>query len=243
MNETLIVFSREWAVTAAVTSLLPAAYSGSVLPVYGLAQLTRALQEQPGSPVILGLRPHEHVADLYRLQPLLAGRVVMFVARCFYWTDYNLPEWLWLERYGFCAWDVLQEPFSRKRALRCFRQRCDDCGREEALSAVPAIPAPPAMKEVQVIERANRWLYRELSEAGLTGYEVRVLSLMADGRKGNLPSRVRSLHKNNGLCKLGMTTRLMDLYRGVRVRVELQVSLAEECISENNRLFSQEAGQ
>ncbi|QMN53897.1 filamentous hemagglutinin N-terminal domain-containing protein [Citrobacter freundii] len=198
-----------------------------------LNTVTQALREHPGSPVILGLRPHEHVTDLYRLQPLLAGRAVMFVARCFYWTDFSLPEWLCLERYGFCTWDVLQEPFSRRRALRRFRKRCDDCAREEVLNAAPAIPYLPVMTKVQVIERVNKWLYRELSAVGLTGYEVRVLSLMAEGRKGNMSSGVRSLHKNNGLRKLGMTKHLMDLYRGVKVRAQLQGSLADEYITEN----------
>lgn len=133
MNESLIIFSREWAVTAALTAYLSPVYSRSVRAVYGLAKLTSLLQTHPRTPLVLGLRPHEHVAELYRLQPLLAGRAVLFVGRRFYWTDYNLPEWLGLEQYGFCSWDTMGDPFSRRMEIRRFRQFAtdmqeDDCG-------------------------------------------------------------------------------------------------------------------
>ncbi|EJR8599394.1 hypothetical protein N0835_002705, partial [Salmonella enterica] len=151
---------------------------------------------------------------------------VLFVGRCFYWTDYNLPEWLALERYGFCTWDAMQDPFSRRMELRRFSRLCVDVKDEgDDRGGRPAIPH---MTETQVLERANRWLYRELSATGLTGYEVRVLSLMTEGRNGNLPSRTRSLHKNNGLYKLGMTKRLTDLFRGVKVRAALQSGLSQQ---------------
>lgn len=228
MNESLIIFSRAWAVTAALAVLLAPAYSRPVTPVYGLTQLARLLREQPRTPVALGLHPHEHVADLYRLQPLLAGRPVLFVGRCFYWTDYKLPEWLGLEQYGFCSWDTMQDPFSRRMALRCFRQQRPaggNDGNEAFTGADIFIPFLSAMPEKQILERANRWLYRELSACGLTGYEIRVLSLMTEGGKGDMPSRVRSLHKNNGLYRLGMTGHLINLYRGVKVRPELQAGL------------------
>lgn len=236
MNESLIIFSRAWAVTAALAVLLAPAYSRPVTPVYGLTQLARLLREQPRTPVALGLHPHEHVADLYRLQPLLAGRPVLFVGRCFYWTDYKLPEWLGLEQYGFCSWDTMQDPFSRRMALRCFRQQRPaggNDGNEAFTGADIFIPSLSAMPEKQILERANRWLYRELSATGLTGYEVRVLSLMAEGRHGNLPSRIRSLHKNNGLYKLGMTKHVLNLHRGVKVRPELQAGLLLQT-EENN---------
>lgn len=218
MNETLIIFSREWAVTAALAAYLAPAYSRPAAVVHGLAQLVRVLEEQPFAPVVLGLRPHEHVSGLYRLQPLLSDRAVLFVGRCFYWTDYNLPEWLGMERYGFCTWDAMQHPFSRRMELRRFRQFAADTPDNVSWPT----PVASAMTEIQILERANRWLYRELSASGLTRYEVRILSLLAGGRKGRLSCQTRSLHKNKGLYKLGMTKRLMDLYRGVKVRPELQ---------------------
>ncbi|EBP5552437.1 hypothetical protein XQ81_25270, partial [Salmonella enterica] len=99
MSESLIIFSREWLVTASLTAYLVPVYFRPVTSVYDMTELTRYLRTQPRSPVVLGLRPHEHVTDLYRLQPLLAGRAVLFVSRSFYWTDYSLPEWLGLEQY------------------------------------------------------------------------------------------------------------------------------------------------
>ncbi|EAA7988776.1 hypothetical protein ACEWQ7_004768 [Salmonella enterica] len=178
MSESLIIFSREWAVTPALTAYLAPVYFRPVTSVYDMTELTRHLRTQPRSPVVLGLRPHEHVTDLYRLQSLLAGRAVLFVSRRFYWTDYSLPEWLGLEQYGFCSWDTLHNPFSRWREMRRFRQSAadmqeDDRATESAMWQAPAASVIPGM---QILERANRWLYRELSAAGLNGFEVRGLS-------------------------------------------------------------------
>ncbi|ECG8633884.1 hypothetical protein FNN91_23435 [Salmonella enterica subsp. salamae] len=247
MNESLIVFSREWAVTAALASYLTPVYSFQVTDVYSQECLLSELQSHPGVPVVLGLRPHEHVVDLYRLQPLLAGRVVLFVGRCFYWADYNLPEWLGLEQYGFCSWDSMHNPFSRRMELRHLRQLAADTQEDDGLAENVQRPvsAVSARAEKQILEKANRWLYRELSVSGLTGYEIKVLSLMTEGHKGNLPARTRSLHKNNGLNKLGMSKHVMDLYRGVKVRAALQAglpSLAED-VPENGRRHRQEAGR
>ncbi|EDV0528937.1 hypothetical protein JXH75_004302 [Salmonella enterica subsp. enterica serovar Oranienburg] len=250
MNESPVIFCREWAVTAALTAYLAPVYSRPVTAVYGMSQLVCLLEKHPHTPVVLGLRPHEHVADLYRLQPLLAGRVVLFVGRRFYWTDYKLAEWLGLEQYGFCSWDTIHDPFSRRMELRRFRQFSSDMqedGRPEEKNRQP-IPALSAMTTMKILERANRWLYRELLAVGLTGFEVRVLSLMTEGRSGNLPSRTRSLHKNNGLNKLGMTKHIMNLYRGVKVRPALQAGLplqTEESATSgtaNILPFRQEAG-
>lgn len=74
MSESLIIFSREWLVTTSLTAYLVPVYFRPVTSVYDMTELTRYLRTQPRSPVVLGLRPHEHVTDLYRLQPLLAGR-------------------------------------------------------------------------------------------------------------------------------------------------------------------------
>lgn len=250
MNESPVIFCREWALTAALTAYLAPVYSRPVTAVYGMSQLVCLLEKHPRTPVVLGLRPHEHVAELYRLQPLLAGRAVLFVGRRFYWTDYSLPEWLGLEQYGFCSWDTIHDPFSRRMELRRFRQFSSDMqedDRPEEKNRQP-IPALSAMTTMKILERANRWLYRELSAVGLTGYEIRVLSLMTEGRSGNLSSRLRSLHKNNGLNKLGMTKHIMNLYRGVKVRPALQAGLplqTEESATSgtaNILPFRQEAG-
>lgn len=225
MNESPIVFCREWAVTAALVSYLTPAYSCQINEVYSQESLRGALQKLPLAPVVLGMCPHEHVLDLYRLQPLLAGRPILFVGRHFYWTDYKLPEWLGLDDCGFGTWDTMQEPFSRRMELRFFRQTRVDT---QKMGNVVRKGQESAMTDMQILENANRWLYRELSVSGLTGYEVRVLSLLSDGHKGNLPARARSLHKNNGLNKLGMSKLLMNLYRGVKVRAALQTCLPSQ---------------
>ncbi|EFU4512636.1 hypothetical protein H5518_005119 [Salmonella enterica] len=242
MSESLIIFSREWLVTTSLTAYLVPVYFRPVTSVYDMTELTRYLRTQPRSPVVLGLRPHEHVTDLYRLQPLLADRAVLFVSRSFYWTDYSLPEWLGLEQYGFCSWDTIHNPFSRRREMRRFKQSAadvqeDDCATDGAKRQAPAASVITGM---QILERANRWLYRELSAAGLNGFEVRVLSLMSEGLKGSLSSRTRSLYKNTGLLKLGMTKHVLNLYRGVKVRPELQAGL--HCPDGESRRKVKESG-
>ncbi|EAY4774542.1 hypothetical protein S828_24185 [Salmonella enterica] len=243
-DEAPVIFSREWAVTMALVALLTPVYTRPVTAVYGLTQLTRVLRDRPRAPVLLGLRPHEHVAELYRLQPMLSGRAVLFVGRYFYWTDYSLPEYFGLARYMFCSWDTLHSPFSRRVELRHFIQMSAD-RKGDNVHADAEAPVALDMTEARMIEKANRWLYRALTATGLTGYEIRVLSLMTEGRKGNLPPRTRSLHKNNGLYKLGMTKHVMDLYRGVKVRPVLQAGLPllAEDVTEINGLLRQGAGR
>lgn len=175
--------------------------------------------------MVLGLSPHQHVADLYRLEPLLAGRAVLFVSRCFYWTDYSLSKWLELGLYGFCSWDAMQDPFSRRMELRRFRSLCVDRKEENGVPNVElSVQNVLFMTQMQILQKFNRWLYRELPAVGLTGYEIKLLGLMTEGHKGHLSARSRSLHKNNGLYKLGMTKHVM-CHRGVKVRTELQIGL------------------
>lgn len=95
MNESPIIFCREWAVTVALTAYLAPAYSRPVTAVYGMLQLVSLLEEHPHTPVVLGLRPHEHVADLYRLQPLLAGRYCLSDAAFTGWTTAWRNGWGW----------------------------------------------------------------------------------------------------------------------------------------------------
>lgn len=218
MSDSVIIFSREWLITMALKALLEPACVLSARPVYDLGQLVMTLKEHPRTPLVLGLRPHEHVVDLYRLRPLLAGRAVLFVGRCFYWTDHQLPEWLGLSQYGLCSWDEMQERSIRQRVLWRFRQHSvSEEKREEA--------PEPGMTEMQILAQANQWLFRKQVMTGLSGSEIRVLSLATMGQKVNLPTGLRSQHKNNGLYKLGMTKHVMHLYRGVKVRPELQAGL------------------
>jgi hypothetical protein len=227
MNKSLIIFSREWAVTASMRAYLSPVHFPLVTSAYDLATLIHLLREYPRTPVILGLSPHEHVEELYHLQRRLCCRVVLFVSRCFYWTDYSLPEWLGLKQYGFCSWDTMCDPFSRRREMRRFRHLVDVTNKDDSTLENSSRPAPgvSAITRMEILERANWWLYRELSAAGLNGFEVRVLSLMSEGLKGSLSSRTRSLYKNNGLLKLGMKKHVLNLYRGVKVRPELQAGL------------------
>ena len=244
INETLVIFSRKWAITMALEVLLAQAYPRrSIIAVYDLTQLMSVLREHPRTPVVLGFRPHEHVAELNWLQPMLSSRAVLFVGRCFYWTDYRLPEYFGLVTYMFCSWESLHSPFSRRVELWNFIQMSVE-GKDDNLPPDADEPVNPDMTETCILEKANRWLNRALTSAGLTKYEIQVLSLMSEGHNMNLPSRVRSLHKNNGLYKLGMNKHIMNLYRGVKVRSVLQTGLPllSEDVMENSRPLRKEAG-
>ncbi|HHZ8254962.1 TPA: hypothetical protein ACWMDS_004658 [Escherichia coli] len=227
MNKSLIIFSREWTVTAALAALLLPSCSNAVTAVYSLTELEDTLREQPGTPVVLGLRPHEHVADLYRLRPLLAGRAIMFVGRCFFWTDYSLPEWLRLGPCRFCTWDAMQGPISRWTELKRFFRLPAACQEGHPDPETAWSQELPQTDEEKILDVVNHWLYLRLSEAGLTRSEIRVLVLLSEGRNRSMPPRLLSVHKKNGLSKLGMSLRLMNLFRGLKVRAELQSELAD----------------
>lgn len=96
MSESVIIFSREWLMTTALTALLTPAYVLSARPVYGPEQLVRTLREHPRTPLVLGLCLHEHVADLYRLQPLLTRRAVCLLVVVFTGLTINFRNgWVW----------------------------------------------------------------------------------------------------------------------------------------------------
>lgn len=244
MSKPMIICCKEWSVTVALAALLE---SSTIQAVYSRKQLIRVLQDNPGVPVVLGLNPHEHVVDLYQLKPLLMGREGVFIARCFYWTDYSLTKWLGLDRYSFCSWDTLQAPFSRLEKLQSFKRLTitEQCHYTAEMGTHALSPMPFPKTEVKVLEWANQWLSWKLAEAGLNANEIRVLSLMAEGRKVGLPCRVRSTHKVNGLYKLGMNKHVMNVYRGVRVRQELQsrwMTFGVEISTQSVSPYCQETG-
>ncbi|EBS0228726.1 hypothetical protein DTU91_23640, partial [Salmonella enterica subsp. enterica serovar Schwarzengrund] len=76
-----------------------------------------------------------------------------------------------------------------------------------------------------LIRLVNTWLYRQMLEAGLSRYEIMALLLLSESHRGKLTSRALSYYKNRGLYKLGMTSSIISLYRGIKVRPELQAVL------------------
>ncbi|EBV8523412.1 hypothetical protein PMI54_004886 [Salmonella enterica] len=218
MNEPVLVYSQQWPVAAALEALLARGNGTPVIPLYTKADLVCHLKDNPRIPLVFVLSPHEHVVDLYCLQPLLSGRPVLFVARRFYWTDCRLPAFCGLESYRCCTWDNLTDSFSRRMEMRYFQLMTAD---------IPAVTSEsaPVLTAEQIITRANQWLYREMENAGLSGYERMVLFLLSESRRSELSTRKLSYYKNSGLGKLGMSRHVINLYRGIKIRPVLQIRL------------------
>ncbi|EJJ4222793.1 hypothetical protein NI420_000034 [Salmonella enterica] len=221
MSETALIYCRLWPVTAALSGLLSPAYRGNILPLYSQAQLAGALRANPDSPVVLGFNPHEHVAELYHLRLLLSDRRIMFVAPRFYWTDRRLPIICGIASCQFSTWDSLCDPLYRRSELRHFMR-------------LPMVDKPMKVDVddkaryvtgAALIRLVNMWLCRQMAEAELNKYEIMTLLLLSESRRGKLTSRALSYYKNRGMYKLGMTGSLISLYRGVKVRTELQAEL------------------
>ncbi|EIP8948241.1 hypothetical protein LT792_004429 [Salmonella enterica] len=224
MNEPVLLFCQQWVVTEALASLLASLFTVPVIPVYGLEQLGCKLRRYRCSSVILGISPHEHVVPLYRLGPLLVGRPVLFVARHFWWTDYCLPEFVGVSPCRFCSLDMLADMRTRCTEIRKFKHlhQLFSSG-DTAPAADCTVYGIPDMAPEYILEQANFWMHKRMTDAGLNGVEYMVLLLLAESRRTRMSSHLLSLYKIRGLYKLGMTGRVMNLYRGVKVRPELQV--------------------
>ncbi|EAN8329704.1 hypothetical protein EOY42_26570 [Salmonella enterica] len=221
MSEPVLVFCRQWPVTVTLDALLAPVYADGVLPLYTRESLCRALRDYPCSPLVLGLSPHEHVMELYRLQEWLHGRPVLFVARHFYWTDYRLPGFFGVEKVQFCTWRGLSDAATRRTVLRRFRK----------LAAEEILNGPQKEKGLssgKLLGMVNTWLYEQMADRKLSLTERTILLLLADSQRGNLPARELSLYRVGGLRKLGMSKHIICLYRGVKIRPELQAELLSE---------------
>ncbi|EEY3113679.1 hypothetical protein HF234_003736 [Salmonella enterica] len=224
MNEPVLLFCRQWALTAALAALLSPAYAVPVIPVYERALLVSLMELYRNSPLILGVSPHEHVTDLYRLQPLLSGRAVMFVAPRFYWTDHSLGVFLGLSRSRFCSPGRLWEPSTRRAEAEQFRRLSAEAHVEGYDGDVT--PCLPGLTDEQIVTQVNVWLHRRMEEAGISREEIMTLLLLSGLRKGRMPVSVLSRYKIRGLCRLGMERHVINLYRGIIIRPELQVVLS-----------------
>lgn len=219
MNETVLIFCRQWPLTYALSALLAQACGLTVTPVFTLPALTRALEEYPGCPVITGFRPHEHMAALYRLQPQLSGRRVLFVERDFYWTDYCLPDFFGLERAGFCTLDMLYGMAEYPEMLqRLLRPPVERRGRTGAWRG-------SALTTAGLLDAGNTWLYDRMAEDGLSSLVREVMLRLAENGQSGLPARTGSACKTRGLDRLLMRRHPCSLLRGIRLRASLQAPL------------------
>ncbi|EFM2336853.1 TPA: hypothetical protein JLI26_004804 [Escherichia coli] len=223
MSDSVIVFSRQWAVTAAVAALTERVCSGPVLPVFTQQALETVLAAHPDNGVILGLNPHEHVRALHDLAPHLRGRRVLFVARMFYWTDRILPRFWGLEDCSFCTLDDFHSPGLRRTTLRRIIPVIrNGKARREALRVL--LPSGP----VKSLEQINLWLEQQKRDVGLIGRERELLLMLAEGnRSEEMEAQRISYFKKRGLEKLQMPLHVSSLYRGIMLRPELQVSLPQ----------------
>lgn len=222
MSDSVIIFSRQWPVTAAIAALTERGTPGPVISVFTQQALEAALADHPDNMVILGLNPHEHVRALHDLAPHLKGRRVLFVARMFYWTDRILPRFWGLEECSFCTLDDFHSPGLRRTTLRRTIPviRNGKARREVHRVLLPSGP-------VKSLEQINLWLEQQKREAGLIGRERELLLMLAEGNRPEMEAQRISHFKKRGLEKLQMPLHVSSLYRGIILRPELQVSLPQ----------------
>ncbi|MEX9085535.1 hypothetical protein ACV2IU_14855 [Salmonella enterica subsp. enterica serovar Rubislaw] len=227
MSESVLVFCHQWPVTVTLDALLTPGYTDGVLLLHTRESLCRALRDYPCSPLVLGLSPHEHVVELYRLQEWLTGRPVLFVARHFYWADYRLPGFFGIAAQ-FCTWSGLSDAATRHMVLQRFRRL--------AAEDIPnGLKKERGLSPGKLLGMVNAWLYERMVERKLSLTERAILLLLADNQRVSLPARELSLYRVGGLRKLGMTKHIICLYRGVKIRPELQAELLSEKVKRKER--------
>jgi len=222
-NKSVCIFCHQWPVTSALAVLLSRQFVNvPVIPLHTHRQLLEALHDQPESHLVMGLNPHEHVALLYSLRAWLTSRPVLFVARKLYWTDYNLPEFFGIKNSSFAGLDTFCYPQYIETLLTQFLKSTgnDDV---KPTDADFTLMESAGTKFDWLLNRVNAWLYLKMSDVGLTRHERQVLLLRSEGSRSVLPDRVASMHKRRALEKTGMDMHLINLYRGVKVRPELQM--------------------
>ncbi|HAO0324327.1 TPA: hypothetical protein IGZ64_004212 [Escherichia coli] len=226
MNDSVIVFSCQWPVTAAVAALTEPACSGPVIPVYTQQALETALQKHRKSVVILGLNPHEYVCALHHLHSLLKGRRLLFISRKLYWTDHVLPYFWGLDSCQFCSLDDFYAPYRRRAILKQVMSvnRKRQAGRESDNIILGGAPVKGRIS----LAKINIWLERQQRDTGLIGREISVLQTLVDGKRPEMDAQRISHFKKRGLEKLQMSLHVMNLYRGIQLRAELQASLPQE---------------
>ncbi|HCM1955422.1 TPA: hypothetical protein N3A08_004566 [Salmonella enterica subsp. salamae serovar 9,46:z4,z24:z39:z42] len=224
MSEEVLVYSGQWPLTSALAAMLSDGDVVRVRCLYTPSSLAGALQGGGRRLVVLGINPHEHVMLLYRLQALLTGHDVVFVARYFYWTDYSLPSCFGLATAGFCTEDTLYGVGPDRVTADWLRQRYPRTGGEAVV--IPTLL--PGLKMSVVLAWVNFWLLRQMAAAGVTAAEREVLCEQSEGVTGRRGVKAGSLLKNRGLGKLMLGRHARSLYRGIKVREALQQPVPEE---------------
>ncbi len=91
----VVVYGDEWAVTAAVCSLVSQRWPQAVVErASGLSALVQTLRRHGTAGVLLCLRPHEHIPVLDAMTPLLRGRMVRVVSPVVWYSDRMVLGWL-----------------------------------------------------------------------------------------------------------------------------------------------------
>ncbi|EDF5515189.1 hypothetical protein RBC57_003739 [Salmonella enterica] len=219
MTDRVVIYARYWPVATAVQALLSDETSLTGVAVFSGDALVAGLEGMRQAPVILGLNPHEHVEMLYRLQPLLSGRPVLFVSRQFWWSDRMLPFLLGMTGVSFCSLDELDEVRRRRGGLRSVMSMPESClpaNEAEGTGEVRHGPLPGLLAWMNT--RLQRQLKRSLS-----GREREILLILSAGATHTIPSKTLSLYKVRALSRAGMSRHAVSLFRGVTLRASLQV--------------------
>ncbi|ENP2200677.1 hypothetical protein ACDA27_004667 [Salmonella enterica] len=218
MKDEVVVFSRQWVESVAVSGLLQGESGLRVYTVYSESGLEGWLDGTGNGVVVLGMSPHEDVEILSRLGVRLSGRKVVFVGRKFYWTDYMVPYLCGIKGAGFCTLDMLPVSAGKMSLRRMMKSVYPGCVLNEL--QVPVLRE--GIEKRQLLWWLNFWLSRCRDMLGVTAKENDVLLALSEGRQAFTDKKKRSVLKSKGLEKLGEKRHAVSLYRGIVLRPELQ---------------------
>ncbi|EGB0328379.1 TPA: hypothetical protein ACIVON_004225 [Salmonella enterica subsp. enterica serovar Poona] len=239
----VVVYGDEWAVTAAVCSLMAQWWPQAVVErASGLSALVQTLRRYGVVGVLLCLRPHENIPVLDALAPLLRGRVVRVVSPVVWYSDRMVLGWLgyrpavstqalesWLpgrekERQGAHPLGSFMDALMQQGAVT------------EAVDVRPGVMS--RLRTARLVSEIRKESLRRLPGT-VSVRQWFILCRLAEGMKGGevalltgLKEKTVSVYRRHVLAELGMETvvRGMPLYRGVLVREVLQRYPVEEVV-------------
>ncbi|HEC8685143.1 TPA: hypothetical protein R4C62_004597 [Salmonella enterica subsp. enterica serovar Oranienburg] len=237
----VVVYGDEWAVTAAVCSLMAQWWPQAVVErASGLSALVQTLRRYGVVGVLLCLRPHENIPVLDALAP--RGRVVRVVSPVVWYSDRMVLGWLGyrpaVSTQALESWLPGRE--KERQGAHPLGSFMDALMQQGAVTEVVDV-RPGVMSRLRTARLVSE--IRKESLRRLPGtVSVRqwfILCRLAEGMKGGevalltgLKEKTVSVYRRHVLAELGMETvvRGMPLYRGVLVREVLQRYPVEEVV-------------
>lgn len=229
-HKCIIVYALHWPETYAIEGLYRQISPDSqVVTCFTPDALVDALSIHKMAPLILGILPHECLFLLARLTPYLHLRRMLFLAQKFNYADRMLPSYFSSGDIIFYEWKDRKNEQIHKQIqialLDCIAHKPNKGGGDKN----KVIPLTKNLNADELISHVNLYLYQTLPRHKVSEQQRRILFMLSWGwstaRIANILGihiKTVSAHKLNGLSRLGMGTRSIDVYRGISTKSLLQ---------------------